>query len=73
MPSFGRHFVIKNIMLTFGTEVTSAFVSDENKSMAARGYEFYRRVLMISLTSGRYHQHEKTKFVSTSGRVMFCS
>ena len=30
--------------------------------MAARGYEFYLRVL----------QHEKIKFVSPSGHVMFC-
>ena len=40
--------------------------------MAARGYEFYLRVLQVSLTSERYFQHEKIKFVSPSGHVMFC-
>ena len=34
--------------------------------MAARGYEFYLRVLKV------YFQHEKIKFVSPSGHVMFC-
>ena len=27
--------------------------------MAAQGYEFYLRVLKVSLTSERYFQHEK--------------
>ena len=40
--------------------------------MAARGYEFYLRVLKVSLTSERYFQHEKIEFVSLSGHVMFC-
>ena len=54
--------------------------------MAARGYEFYLRVLKVSLTSEKFHlcllvlkvsltryvQHEKIKFVSPSGHVMFC-
>ena len=45
--------------------------------MAARGYEFYLRVLKVShegakRTSERYFQHEKMKFVSPSGHVMFC-
>ena len=43
--------------------------------IAARGYEFYLRVLKVSLTSERserYFQHEKIKFVSSSGHVMFC-
>ena len=45
--------------------------------MAARGYEVYLRVLSIShewakRTSERYFQHEKIKFVSPSGHVMFC-
>ena len=35
--------------------------------MATRGYKFYLRVL----TSERYFQHEKIKFVSPSGHVMF--
>ena len=45
--------------------------------MAARGYEFYPLVLKVSLTSERsdtrerYFQHEKIKFVSPSGHVMF--
>ena len=38
--------------------------------MAARGYEFYLLGLKVSLTSERYFQHEKTKFVSPSGHVM---
>ena len=29
--------------------------------MAARGYEFYLRVLKVSLTRERYFQHEKMK------------
>ena len=45
--------------------------------MAARGYEFYLRVLKKYLTSERservrYFQHEKIKFVSPSGHVIFC-
>ena len=47
--------------------------------MAALGYEFYLRVLAESIsyerakrTSERYFQHEKIKFVSPSGHVMFC-
>jgi len=45
--------------------------------MAARRYEFYLRVLKKYLTSElservRYFQHEKIKFVSPSGHVMFC-
>ena len=46
--------------------------------MAARGYEFYLRVLKVSLTSERskqtserQFQHEKIKFLSPSGHVMF--
>ena len=46
-------------------------------NMAAWGYEFYLRVLSIchewaKRTSERYFQHEKMKFVSPSGHVMFC-
>ena len=37
--------------------------------MAARGYKFYLRVLKVSVTP--FH-HEKIKFVSPSGHVMFC-
>ena len=46
--------------------------------MAARGYEFYLRVLKASLTSEwskrarDTSQHEMIKFVSPSGHVMFC-
>ena len=40
--------------------------------MAARGYEFYLRVLQVSLTRERYFQHERIKFVSLRGHVMFC-
>ena len=47
--------------------------------MATRGYEFYLQVLKVSLTSEwseqegeKYFQHEKIKFVSPSGHVMFC-
>ena len=46
--------------------------------MAAQGYEFYLRVLKVSLTSERSErvrdtlEHEKIKFVSPSGYVMFC-
>ena len=50
--------------------------------MAAWGYEFYLRVLKVSLihssslkwaklTRERYFQHSKIKFVSLSGHVMF--
>ena len=39
--------------------------------MAAQGYEFYLRVLKVSVTSERYFQHKKIKFVSSSGHVMF--
>ena len=35
--------------------------------MATRGYEFYLRVLKVSLS-----QHSKIKFVSPCGHVMFC-
>ena len=47
--------------------------------MATRGYKFYLQVLKVSLTSEwseqegeKYFQHEKIKFVSPSGHVMFC-
>ena len=40
--------------------------------MTARGYEFYLRVLKVSLTGERYFQHEKIKFVFPNGLVMFC-
>ena len=45
--------------------------------MAVQGYEFYLLVLkvshsFVSLTCERYFQHEKIKFVSPSGHVMFC-
>ena len=41
--------------------------------MSARGYEFYLLVLnsMRSLVRFRV-EHEKTKFISTSGHVIFC-
>ena len=35
--------------------------------MTAWGYEFYLRVLKVSLTRERYFQHSKIKFVSPSG------
>ena len=34
--------------------------------MAARGYEFYYRVFYYLV------EHEKIKFISTSGHVIFC-
>ena len=45
--------------------------------MAVWGNEFYLLVLkvshlFVSLTCERYFQHEKIKFVSPSGHVMFC-
>ena len=40
--------------------------------MAAREYEFYLRVLKVSLTRERYFQHSEIKLVSPSGHVMFC-
>ena len=44
--------------------------------MAVRGYEFYLLALkvshlFVSLTYERYFQHEKIKFVSPSGHVLF--
>ena len=39
--------------------------------MAVRGYEFYLRVLKVSLTSERSERVRDT-FVSPSGHVMFC-
>ena len=38
--------------------------------MAARGYEFYLRV--FNSISHSFAEHEKIKFVSTSGHVIFC-
>ena len=40
--------------------------------MAALGYEFYLLVLKVSAHSHSHSQHEKIKFVSPSGHVMFC-
>ena len=43
--------------------------------MAAWGYEFYLLVLKVYLYTSLYEsyfQHEKIKFVSPSGHVMFC-
>ena len=38
--------------------------------MAAWGYEFHLHVLKVSLTSERYFQHWKIKFVSPRGHVI---
>ena len=38
--------------------------------MTARGYEFYLRV--FNSTSRYRVEHEKIKFISTSGHVIFC-
>ena len=45
--------------------------------MAVQGYKFYLLALkvshwFVSLTCERYFQHEKIKFVSPSGHLMFC-
>ena len=46
--------------------------------MTARGYEFYLRVSTRYLTSERSErvryrvEHERIKFISTSGHVIFC-
>ena len=43
--------------------------------MVAWGYEFYLLVLKVYLYTSLYEsyfQHEKIKFVSPSGHVMFC-
>jgi hypothetical protein len=67
-------------------DTSKTYVSGEtilNKShkgysyMGARTYEFYLRVIFLSLTSERSKrvrnvQHEKIKFVSPSVHVIFC-
>ena len=41
--------------------------------MPARGYEFYLRVFNLMRERVRYRvEHEKIKFISTSGHVIFC-
>ena len=43
--------------------------------MTARGYEFYLRVFNSSERSERVRyrvEHERIKFISTSGHVIFC-
>ena len=41
--------------------------------MPARGYEFYLRVFNLMRSLVRYRiEQEKTKFISTSGYVIFC-
>ena len=41
--------------------------------MTARGYEFYLRVFNSMRSLVRYRvEHERIKFISTSGHVIFC-
>ena len=54
--------------VTISTEVYSPHLQNRGYYMPARGYEFYLRVF-----NSRYRvEHEKIKFVSTRGHVIFC-
>jgi len=60
---------ISNFSLSVQLDISEVNTAYRGYYMAAGWYEFYLRVLKVSL---RYFQHEKIKFVSPSGHVMFC-
>ena len=59
-----NHMHKAGVLLTDGSEKDKKVCVYRGYYMAARGYEFYLQVFNS--------EHEKIKFVSTSGHVIFC-